>query len=319
MALFAAATLRCAAPSPAGVPQSSPQPASVASSPSASGVTLPPEEQKGNALIQKAVDAMGGARAVDAVRSLDLHGKAKRVFPSGEEVSFAMRTSILFPGRFRQEVELPMVRLVTVLGPDGAYTDMGDGPVLLPEAQRMEFDQSYRRNLLAILRSRTAPDFRAVAKGSSDAGDDVEVQSSGIVVTLTIDRASGRILRLRFTSVLGTASKENVTEYSDWRKTSALTYPFAASTLTDGKPANGVVLDSVGVDSPLDPELFQPKTAPVPSDAPDPAPTPAAPAAFASPESPAPPRSMTPAAPVRMPPPLPSATPVSMPPPHAGV
>src|SRR5450432_1382532 len=214
--LSVAASVRCAGPSPVSAPQSAPgSSAAAASAKPVSETSMPPDEQKGRALVDRAVEAMGGAKAVDGVRSLDLKGKAKRTFPSGEEVSFAMRTSILFPGRYRQEVELPMVKLVTVLGPDGAYTDMGDGPVLLPEAQRIEFDQSYRRNLLAVLRARNAPGFRAVAKASTEAGDDVEVDASGVVVTLTIDRATGRIARLRFVSVLGPATKENVTEYTD--------------------------------------------------------------------------------------------------------
>jgi hypothetical protein len=228
-------------------------------------------EAAGRELVEKAVASMGGAKVVDGVRSLDMHGKAKRIFPSGEEVSLTIATAILFPDFYRQEVELPAVKLVTVLGPDGAYTDMGDGPVLLPDEQTSEMRQSYQRNLLTLLRARGKAGFHAIAKKTdtqpAGTAQEVEVQAEGIEATLAIEKSSGRITRMVFQG--GMPRKENVTEYSDWRTVSGLTYPFATTTSAAGKPANSVQLESLVVDAPLDPALFHPQSAPVRADAQD--------------------------------------------------
>lgn len=263
----------CSSGAPASV--SAPKPA-----PGAAPSAEVSADARGRELVERAVAAMGGAKVVDGVKSLEIHGKAKRIFPSGEEVPITISMQMLYPDRYRQEIELPSVKLTTVIGPEGAYTDMGDGPILLPDPQRVEFESGFRRNLISLLRARTAPGFRAEAKGKNAAGnEEVEVTASPITVTLVLDPKSGRVLQMKHTSAEGIRLNENVTEYSDWRTVSGLTYPYATSTSTGGKPANTIQVETIAVDAPLDAALFRPKTAPVPAegtDPPVPAPIPAA-------------------------------------------
>jgi len=263
-----------------GTAPSKPAP-NASTSPASAPAPEPPRPavitDRGSELVERAVAAMGGANAVDGIRSLEIHGKAKRIFPSGEEVPLTIGMQLLFPDRYRQTIELPTVTLTTVLAPEGAYTDMGDGPVILPEAQKTEFENGFRRNLLSLLRSRRSPGFRATALPPADRGDQVEVASGGVTAVLVLDRDSGRILQMRFTTAEGVRLSENVTDYSDWRTVAGLSYPFATATSAGGKPTNSVQLESLVVDGPLDPGVFQPKTAPVPAENTDPAPAPPVP------------------------------------------
>jgi hypothetical protein len=226
---------------------------------------------------------MGGANAVDGVRTLELKGNAKRIFPGGQETKFQSSTTIQLSGAVRQDLDLAFGRLTTVWTPQGAFTDMGSGPVLLPDVQRAELEAGFRRNLVALLQTRKQPDFHAFDRGEVTVGGvsatEVEVHSAGQATTLAIDRASGRILRTRSVSPMEARSgkRETVTEYSDYRKVDGLTYPFSATTSLGGQPAAAIQLESVRLNGPVEAALFEPSTAPVPAEGPEEtSPTPAA-------------------------------------------
>src|SRR5262245_3177288 len=158
--LFALACAKStSSPPPQAVPPASAPPGgvvAVAPTPVPKTLSLSsPEDEKGAALIRKAIDAMGGAAVVDGIKTLELRGKATRKFPGGNAVDFSSTTYMLFPDQYRQDVTLPMRSLVTVWTPQGAFTDMGDGPVILPDAQRTAMEQGLRRNLVGLMKSRT--------------------------------------------------------------------------------------------------------------------------------------------------------------------
>jgi hypothetical protein len=180
-----------------------------------------------------------------------------------------------------------MGSLVTVWTPQGAFTDMGDGPVILPDAQKTAMEQGFRRNLVGLMKSRTMPGFRATAKGGAATSSGaqvelVEVASQGHTTVLGIDAASGRVLLAKWEGRIGAGGEpgETVTEFSDFKAAGSLTYPYALSSSFAGTPTHSVQLESVAVNGAMDPSLFEPKGAPVPADPPaapsTPAPTPAA-------------------------------------------
>jgi hypothetical protein len=280
-------------PSPQAVPPAATMPggvAVVAPTPIPKTISLSsPEDEKGATLIRTAVDGMGGVAVVDGVKALELRGKATRMFPGGNNVDFASTTYLLFPDHYRQDVTLPMGSLVTVWSPQGAFTDMGDGPVILPDAQRTAMEQGFRRNLVGLMKARTMPGFRATAKGAGttstgDAVELVEVASQGHTTILGIDAASGRILLAKWQGRIGAGGEpgETVTEFSDFKSVpgGGLIYPYALSSVFAGNPTHSVALESVVVNGALDPALFEPKGAPVPAE-PAQAPAPAAPPATA--------------------------------------
>jgi hypothetical protein len=271
----------CAAPPartvPAAVPSPDPRAAEAQTS-----------EERGRALIARAVAAMGGAKVVDGVVTLGLTGKARRVFPGGQEIAFDSRTMIQLSGAVRQELDLPFGKLVTVWTPKQAFTDMGDGPVLLPDAQGAEIESGFRRNLIALLQARTQADFRAVDLGPTRVGaaaaEEVEVTQAGLVTKLAIEPATGFILASRYVTPMEARStaRESVTEYSSYALANGLSYPFSTSTSINGELSLAVKLEKVEVNRALEPTLFLPKTAPVSPDVPA-APSPEAPPLAAPP------------------------------------
>jgi hypothetical protein len=229
---------------------------------------------------------MGGAAAVDGTRTLELKGHARRIFPGGQETKFESTTTILLSGAVRQDLDLAFGRLTTVWTNQGAFTDMGNGPVLLPDVQRAELEAGFRRNLVVLLQARKQPDFHAFARGAVSVGstpaEEIEAHFAGQATTLAIDRATGRILRSRSVSPMEARSgkRETSTEYSDYRMVDGLTYPFSATTSIRGEPAAAIQLESVRVNAAVEPTLFEPSGTPVSAEetaetaAPVPTPTP---------------------------------------------
>lgn len=208
---------------------------------------------------------------VDGVKTLQANAKVKRKFPGGNEVEFDSKTALLFPDRYRQEARLPMGEIVTVWVPEGAFTDMGNGPVLLPEAQDAALEDSFRRNLVSLLQARSRPGFRATT-GSAGEGaaetESLDIDSGGLRTTLEIDRATGRVRRLRYLSASAAAGigGETVVEFSDWRPVKGLNYPFGFSSTVAGKPTHAGQVQELTVNAPLEASLFEPKGAPVPAE-----------------------------------------------------
>ncbi len=266
---------------------------SAQSTPAAAVAKPETPEERGRALIARAVAAMGGAKVVDGVVTLGLSGKARRVFPGGREIAFDSRTMIQLSGAVRQELDLPFGKLVTVWTPKQAFTDMGDGPVLLPDVQGAEIESGFRRNLIALLQARTQADFRAVDRGPTRVGaaaaEEVEVTQAGLVTKLAIEPATGLILASRYVTPMEARStaRESVTEYSDYALADGLSYPFSTSTSIKGEVSLTVKLEKVEVNRALEPTLFLPKTAPVSPDVPA-APSPEAPPPAAPPPAPTP-------------------------------
>ncbi len=217
---------------------------------------------------------MGGAAAIDGVKSLELVGKTKRIFPGGQETDFTSDATILMSGALRQELTLSFGKLTTVWTPRGAFTDMGDGPVLLPDVQSKELAKAFRRNLIGLLQGRKAPGFRAAALGptapmpGSPSAERVQISNGTEEVVVEIDPASGRIRAIRYKPEIvgGQEPKESLTEYSDYRRSGPIQYPYSTRTLVGGQVAQVSELEKVTVNGPVDESTFEPKTAPVPAE-----------------------------------------------------
>ncbi len=233
-----------------------------------------PTPASGAALIAKAVEAFGGAAAVDAVTALELKGKGTRRVQE-DDLTVTTLTRFYFPDRYYQELVLPMGTMKTVLSPSVAFLVAGEGSLPLPDAERQTLQKLVQRNVQLV-----------------------DVTRPGDALTLAIDPVTGQVLQSRFESIGGLAPRGLlVVTYSDYRKAGPITYPFSAVATLAGRPANSQVLESVVVNPRLDEALFLPppphamfpgaddpappatpsQAAPTPSPKPSPTPAPARP------------------------------------------
>ena len=215
-----------------------------------------------SSLLDKAVDAMGGAAAVDAVKTLQLSGDSKRYLPNGEEWALKSVSYYAFPDRYRQEAMLPIGEsLITMAGPGGAFLQTGKtGGVPLPESEKQEITKSILRNPLVLLQRRQT--LKPVAEADQKIDDKtvrvVRVDEAIGATHIAIDPATGEIRQITY-PVSGGAN-ELAIKYSDYRAVGKLRYPFRSSATVGGKPAFSFQAEKVTVNDPLDAKMFVPAT-----------------------------------------------------------
>lgn len=233
----------------------------------ARGAFTPGEEPQrlGQELLAKAVEAFGGAAAVDAVGALEVKSKGTRRV-QGSDLEVITITRYFFPDRYYQELQLPMGVMKTVLSPKEAFIVAGEGSLALPDSERQTLLKLMQRNLVAILKARKQPGVSTVPAGNATVGGKaaalVAVKRDGDTVTLAIDTATGQVLQSSYTMPAAglTQAGELVINYSDYQRGAPgqLVYPFTAVGTMAGEPAFAQHVESVVVNPKLDETLFQP-------------------------------------------------------------
>lgn len=216
---------------------------------------------RGGELIEQAVEAMGGAEAIDGVRNTRVRSTGTVTTPRGE-ITISANTLIVYPDTMRQEMTLPVGTVVTVVGPEDAFLTAPMGTQAMADSQRQSIQQELARDTLGLLKRRRAESFEAVAAGQGEVdGTPVElvvVTLESGQVTLGIDPATGRILSQRFRGTGPTgAPAEMVKTYSDFRTVAGLTVPFASITTMDGEAVSTETMESVELNVEVPPDAFQ--------------------------------------------------------------
>ncbi len=220
------------------------------------------EAVAGATWIERAVEALGGAKALDAVRTY-----VARYDQPGSAPGLALTTewSARLPDDLRRHRHSggrwPETAVVTAT--DG-FLRSGDGLETLHPAARRELRRAFARTPFALLRARTRDGFRAFRRGDREVGGvtvvEVEVGVQGVNALLRIDRATGRlhsyVTRGRgrdgaFTAIDDTLSDERpvgglrIAHHRDPRAGGVSLVP------------GGLTFTTIGVDVPLGDDLFR--------------------------------------------------------------
>jgi YHS domain-containing protein len=223
---------------------------------------------QGRTLVERAVAALGGSAAIDAVRTYAESSTQIQKRPTGD-VPVTSKTTWRFPGDIRfertmtvQGKEMTNANLIT---PEGGWGIGGNGRVYTQNpASRATNELEFSRQLVPLLRTRSNAAFKAAAVGKATVdGTEVErvrIQNGIVDVTLGIDTKANRVHSVSFT---GRNLNAEIGEYTlllgDYRQVSGLTLPFQIRALFDGAPDEyrSVKFDAVTVNAPVDPALFE--------------------------------------------------------------
>ena len=218
--------------------------------------------KRGKRLVARAVKAMGGARRIDAVNSLQQAGPVALKMGEGE-MEIPTRLIMVYPDRMMVEVVTIVGTIVRVLSPDESFVTIPTGTQLMTDEMRRQFEEQMNRDLLMLLKFRKDPGFRPVAMGRKEVeGFTVElvsVRSRGVVSTLGIDPDTGRPLTLSYPGKHPRtgAPGEFVTVFSDFRDVNGVLFPFARRVSLDGEPSSSFASESVEIDAPVDDAIFR--------------------------------------------------------------
>lgn len=199
--------------------------------------------QDGAALIAHAVDAHGGAAAIDAIERMALR-HVKKVDYSGTEYTVVNAMTFAFPDHVRRDVSWNDDRWSYVLTSDGGYfaTDDAFDRSMFP-VQQKAMAKAFNRNPLSVLRSRGHTDFVAIDAGVDAIGDHpvqlVDTWFNGTTATLAIAPKSGRIIGMRYRARgLGSEIGDIQTVFSDHREIDGVLVPMTMTTTFNGQPFN---------------------------------------------------------------------------------
>lgn len=210
------------------------------------------DKKRGLVLIAKALDGFGGAKAVDALQTLER--VEKLVYKQGEkETVGSSRTSWSFPDSLRVEADFGK--------PYGTVITRGQGfefygqhhwpmdPDMYEVARRQLL-----REPLAMLRQRNHKDFVAFARGANV----VDVALDGATSTWTLDEKTGRILKTEFKARRG-SNADIAVSYSDFAKLKDVVLPRQRSEAVNAKPITAPErrLESLKVNDPVAPDAFR--------------------------------------------------------------
>ena len=172
---------------------------------------------KARALLARAVDAMGGAAAIDGLASYE------EARDGNEE-----KRTFIFPDRLRIERTFGGRAHVTWdLDGNSGVIEANDTTRDLAHLAVLDLLRDARRGPLMILRARNQPGFRAAALDENT----VEIEFDGDRDTLTLDPATGQIAGVKFTGrgpggEFGTVARR----YSEFSKQGGLILPTQVST-----------------------------------------------------------------------------------------
>ena len=223
--------------------------------------------RRGQALIDRAVAAAGGAERLDALRSLVVSASQPVNTPFGQFPG-TLTIHWLLPDRARFELEGGPLTLLQVATPGSGFVrselkNMGRFETPMTRAQRERHIRTIRLHTdpVGILLARRLPGFQAAAlePAAGTPGDRIAVRVDDLAMTLGLD-AAGRIRSMTFTGRNADgALGERVLTFDDFRPVDGLMLAHTVIGAFDGRPDSAWTwtVTSARIDEPVDPALFE--------------------------------------------------------------
>jgi YHS domain-containing protein len=240
---------------------------------SVTAAATPEALKQGQALIEKAVAAMGGAAKIDGLASYREQSVAPQTRGHDGEIEVKLNTDLLivFPDRIRMEQAMPdfndrsVTRRQALVMLPGEEFGLGPRGVFnIQKSFRDSEEKRIRRQPLFLLRARQQQGFKAVALGKGKIGEAeferVVVSLEGASYGLSIDPATGRILSLSYKRRGQQGSfGEFVQTFSDFRAVDGLTLPFKITATFDGQSwkDQSSTIETIVINGAIDPALFE--------------------------------------------------------------
>jgi zinc protease len=213
------------------------------------------------AVIERAVTACGGLDRLKAVRTLRADTRTTIATADGP-IEAETITYIQYPDRFRVDAKLPAGDVVQAFADGAAWIRNPLGVQTAPPELRDAFQQTVRRDLIALLiaASTGAVTVRAAADASEGGRSLKVVEISGPElqpVSLYVDPATGFVVKQTYREPGPGGPQLTEQLFSDYRRVDGLAFAFTAEVRRGGAKLIERRLHKVSVNLPLDPALFQ--------------------------------------------------------------
>jgi hypothetical protein len=250
-----------------GAGASAAKPGAASAAATASGGAAAAEAKtKGQALLAKAVEGIGGAAALDGLTSYVAQGEVTVKTPNGE-MALQTKETLVPPSRARQDLTIPgMGNMAIVMAGTEGFMVAPQGEQPMPPSMRQQVEDQMAHTPLLLLRHRAAAGFEVAAAGEGKAGDAatalLTVTFKGRTTTFGLDPQSGRVLSAAFKGAgPDGVPGDMVNTFSDFRPAGNLTLPYKQASTLNGEPIATGTLATITINGPVDDALWKRKGA----------------------------------------------------------
>jgi hypothetical protein len=193
-------------------------------------VPVPTTNADGRALMAKVVNAMGGEKNINAVKSVRIQSTREVKTPTLNATLDLVLTAV-YPDRVHISIKSPQVSNVTVYQPNGAFVLAGGKPQPFPEAAQQETLNVIKMSSLYLAQHVNDPKYSFTISGSEKIGQVdsavLEISGEGKQTRWNVDPVSGKLIRVT-RMMVGASGAPALTrfEYDDWRTVSGVSVPF---------------------------------------------------------------------------------------------
>jgi YHS domain-containing protein len=205
--------------------------------------------KRGQELIAKAVEALGGGSKLDHLQTL------QRKELRGNQVKNSL--TLAFPDSLRVETIRPNFTVVSVITPSESFFVVNNGARAMSEGNRASIYKELYHEPIVLLRARSQPDFNAWLNSN---GTNIDVELAGFTTTLGIEFATGRVVSQTYRGRgPGGVVGQIVINYSDFRSVEGFSLPFKTTATFDGQPlpALSSTIEAITINSQIDPSTFK--------------------------------------------------------------
>jgi YHS domain-containing protein len=204
--------------------------------------------KRGQALIAKAVTALGAGSKLDQLRSF------QRTDVRGNQVKSIL--VLAFPDAVRQETIRPNFTLTSVITPAESFIQVNNRATPMTEANSAAIYKELYHDLVVLFRARTRPDFKAWLTEEKT----LDIELPGFTTTLGIDPETGRVISQTYRGRgPGGVVGQITINYSDFRTVEGLSLPFKTNATFDSQPfpALTATVEALTIDAQIDPSSFK--------------------------------------------------------------
>lgn len=211
---------------------------------------------EGKAAAEKFLQAMGGTAKVNSVKTLKQDVVATQ--PGGQRID--IESTVAYPDKQLQRLRAPDGNTLLVITPDDAFRMKAGQVQNLSTQERNSLDSTLKHDFINILQHIDDPKYIFAAKGREPVkGSDatiVNVEADGVPTTWWI-ASDGKLLQERYSDMDETGTMHTMT-YSEWKDFGGLQYPTRYEMFNAaGEPQLSMTLNSMQVNPPIEPRIFQ--------------------------------------------------------------
>lgn len=221
----------------------------------------PASLQRGHAILESMVRAMGGAERIRGLKDMTTEASAVFKTPQGD-LNVASTNYLVFPNKVRQEATLPFGQLIMVYDGARGWMMTPQGVRDMPASQQNEMVQQNTRNSFiavqdALAGKRTVVFVEAAEVGGKPADVVQFSDAAGSVFRVYVDAATGRPVKKTYKGSSPMVGPVDVEElYSDYRDVEGLSLPFKITVIQNGRTFAEINVTSYQLNKTPDPALF---------------------------------------------------------------